>query len=328
MFNTPSTPDRTPDADPRGPRDDHRYLNGEGHPATPLQKPVILLALTFGAVCLFAILAGILSYGIMQASGFDGSWYLSDLLDNGRKNGLRIASFVAAVVQFAVPAALVLILAFRGRWWQAAGLSTWPSVRTFFLPAAVAVAALPAVAWLVWANLQLPLPAWATNNEAQVDALMFAMLVTDDYAALALNVLTIGVVAAVGEELLMRGLIQRRILRPWTGNPHAAIWLAAFLFSFMHFEFAGFFPRFVLGALLGYAYLWSNSLWVPILLHFLFNATQVVQVFITGELVTTPTRADTPHELFALGSLLLAFFLGRWVHRRLAPPTNQPTVSL
>jgi len=48
----------------------------------------------------------------------------------------------------------------------------------------------------------------------------------------------------------------------------------------MHFQFYGFLPRFVLGALLGYLFVWSKSLWAPILAHFVNNALALFLLFL------------------------------------------------
>ncbi|MFT5972241.1 MAG: O-antigen/teichoic acid export membrane protein [Cryomorphaceae bacterium] len=69
------------------------------------------------------------------------------------------------------------------------------------------------------------------------------------------------------------------MFRKWTGNVHVAVWLSAFLFSAMHFQFYGFIPRFLLGALLGYLFVWSKSIWAPIIAHFVNNALALILLF-------------------------------------------------
>ena len=57
---------------------------------------------------------------------------------------------------------------------------------------------------------------------------------------------------------------------------HVAVWLSAFIFSFIHFQFYGFLPRMFLGLLLGYLFYYSGSLWTSILMHFVNNGAAVV----------------------------------------------------
>jgi len=69
------------------------------------------------------------------------------------------------------------------------------------------------------------------------------------------------------------------LFREWTGNIHLAIFIPAFLFSAFHLQFYGFFGRLFLGIILGYLFVWSGSLWVPIIVHFINNAMAVILAF-------------------------------------------------
>ena len=68
-----------------------------------------------------------------------------------------------------------------------------------------------------------------------------------------------------------------------TGNIHISIWFAAILFSAIHFQFFGFVPRLLLGALFGYLYYWSGSLMLAILAHFVNNAVSVTALYLYQE---------------------------------------------
>jgi uncharacterized protein len=52
------------------------------------------------------------------------------------------------------------------------------------------------------------------------------------------------------------------------------------LFSALHLQFYGFFGRLLLGMMLGYLFVWTRSLWVPVIVHFLNNAIAVVISFL------------------------------------------------
>jgi membrane protease YdiL (CAAX protease family) len=101
----------------------------------------------------------------------------------------------------------------------------------------------------------------------------------DSFNLLLLNVLMLAIIPALGEELVFRASLQK-ILGRWTGNYHLAIWLSAIIFSGIHFQFYGFFPRMFLGALFGYLLVWSGSIWLPILAHFLNNAMATVGAYV------------------------------------------------
>ena len=52
--------------------------------------------------------------------------------------------------------------------------------------------------------------------------------------------------------------------------------MAAFIFSFIHFQFYGFLPRFLLGLYFGYLLVWSSCIWVPVTGHFINNGVAVL----------------------------------------------------
>jgi len=88
------------------------------------------------------------------------------------------------------------------------------------------------------------------------------------------NIFMIALLPALGEELIFRGLLQKIFVR-WTGNVHVAIIITGFLFSLMHMQFYGFFPRWLLGIMFGYLLVWSGTMWLPIFAHFVNNAVAV-----------------------------------------------------
>jgi len=111
--------------------------------------------------------------------------------------------------------------------------------------------------------------------EDSANALTERILTTDSVWILLLNIFVVAIMAGVGEELFFRGSIQQ-IFKSIVKNRHVAVWITAFIFSFIHFQFYGFFPRLMLGALLGYLFVWSGNLWIPIIIHTLNNLFSVL----------------------------------------------------
>jgi len=101
----------------------------------------------------------------------------------------------------------------------------------------------------------------------------------DNVGEFLMGLLVIGVFAGLGEEFLFRGVLQPK-LHLYTGNPHVGIWLTALIFSAIHFQFYGFFPRMLLGAIFGYLYFYSGSLIYPIAAHIMNNAFTVILVYL------------------------------------------------
>ena len=82
-----------------------------------------------------------------------------------------------------------------------------------------------------------------------------------------------------------------------TLNNHLAVWVTAFVFSFVHFQFYGFIPRLLLGALLGYALLWSGNIRYSMIMHATNNALSVL-LFYLGTYVWDMTQ----EQIDALGT--------------------------
>ncbi len=243
----------------------------------------------------------------------------------GGRQRLRAFLLLSNLIPFAGTALLALLFVFRKNWIQAAGWTVSPAGPALLYSTGFLVLALPFVGYLTYWNLQVPLPAWMQKSEDYTDVLLTGVLTMNDLPEFLLAFLTVAVTPAIGEELLLRGVLQRRILQVWFGNHHLAIWTAAFVFSFIHFEFAGFAPRLLLGVLLGYAYYWSNSLWVPLLLHLLFNGLQVVIAYVTGSFDPGAQIAEAPPWWLAVVSLVLTVWIGRLAEARFG--LQQPLVQ-
>ena len=133
----------------------------------------------------------------------------------------------------------------------------------------------PFIGFLLEWNMMIPFPDWLLSSDGKSEAIVEAFLKMSTYWDLLFTLLVVAVVPAIGEELLFRGYLQQKFGK-WFGNMHTSILITAFLFSAIHFHFQGIIPRFVLGVLLGYLFYWSQSLWLPILAHFINNAQAVL----------------------------------------------------
>lgn len=150
------------------------------------------------------------------------------------------------------------------------------------------ITAIPIINYMVELNGQMKLPAylkdlelWMRSKEDSAEVITESFMRMDNFLSYSINLVVIGLLPAIGEELLFRGFLQGQLIKR-TGNIHLAIWLSAFLFSAMHLQFYGFFPRFILGAVFGYLFVWSGSLWIPVLAHFINNAGAVSLQYFLG----------------------------------------------
>lgn len=77
------------------------------------------------------------------------------------------------------------------------------------------------------------------------------------------------VIAPAAEEVLFRGMLLPLLMKRLGTGP--AVILSSALFALIHFHVPSFFPLFVLAAGFALAYIHTGSLWVPIVMHALFN---------------------------------------------------------
>ena len=114
------------------------------------------------------------------------------------------------------------------------------------------------------------------EQEAEEITLLFLSM--NSIKDLVINLFLIAIIPAFGEEILFRGVVQRKLSLLFN-SPVLAIFITSFVFSLIHFQFFGFFPRFFLGLLLGYLFYYSNNLWIPVIAHFINNALAVILMY-------------------------------------------------
>ena len=169
---------------------------------------------------------------------------LTDLQNKDTINSLKFLQAFTAIGIFIFPPIM---------FWHLTGVSLHfkaVSRQQVLLTVAIMLLSWPLINILsVW-NESIHLPAflsdletWMRSAEAQAMRITEAFLAVDSWGGLMANLVVIALIPAVGEELLFRGLIQNGLFK-WSGKVHLSIWITAFLFSAIHLQFLGFFPRF------------------------------------------------------------------------------------
>jgi len=188
------------------------------------------------------------------------------------------------------------------------------------------ILALPLINLLAYFNQQMDLPAfmsrfeaWMEKKENDAEIITMAFLEVESIKGLIFNIFMIGILPALGEEMVFRGVIQKQIINIF-GRKHMGVWLTAFFFSAIHLQFYGFLPRFVLGLYLGYLFLWTKNIWYPILAHFV-NNTFIVSAYYFIQKSGSDYNMDNlgiSHETFIMGgfSIFLSVILVIWIYRR------------
>jgi len=180
------------------------------------------------------------------------------------------------------------------------------------------VSIIPFINYMAEINMKMEIPIRALDQvlrtlEETAEEMMVAFTATKSVGGLLVNLLMIGVIAAVGEELIFRGLLQRLMI-DMVKNVHLAIIITALLFSAFHFQFYSFLPRFVLGLVLGYLMFYGRSIWYPILAHFVNNAMGVIYYYFnsrgSADDMLEEIGTSTLIPVAAVVSLTLFLFFG------------------
>lgn len=200
---------------------------------------------------------------------------------------------------FLISATVQCILAFILPSWLAArlcstdtagylGLGRDAALRQFAGTLLLLLVMTPAMNAVIDWNAHLSLPASMSALEASMRTLEDAaaattsMILSDSSVwGLVSGVLVVGCLTGFAEEMFFRGGLQRALTATRV-NPHVAVWTAAFIFSFVHFQFFGFVPRLLLGACFGYLYWYTRSLWVSAFAHALNNSMVVVGAWLSA----------------------------------------------
>lgn len=193
---------------------------------------------------------------------------------------MRIAAVMQSLFQLIVPAiATAMIVTRRPATFLA--IDRRIDLRLLLLAAAALITATPMMNRIIALNEAVTLPdslAWLEQSlkqmEEQAAATIAVMQGGTSVGDLVMNILIIGVLAGLGEELFFRGTFLR-LMTTGRINPHIAVWTVAVVFSAVHLQFYGFVPRTLLGAYFGYLVVWTRCLWIPVIIHALNNIIYV-----------------------------------------------------
>ncbi|MFC2096327.1 lysostaphin resistance A-like protein [Bacteroidota bacterium] len=253
----------------------------------PFSKFIFSLFIILAAFLLIFIIGFLIAIPIFHININDLTNLLSDYNDPDNIRFLKYLQTIQAVGLFIVPAFIIGYL-FHSK--SSAYLQfKWVSKRNIILTVFIFLAAIPLINSfaVLNQNMQFPewlngLESWMQEKELSAQELTKAFLKMDSLGSLLFNIFMIGLLPAIGEELIFRGVLQR-IFAEWTKNIHWGIVIAAILFSAMHMQFYGFLPRMILGVLLGYLFYWSGSIWIPMIGHFVNNTTAIILYYFYAE---------------------------------------------
>jgi uncharacterized protein len=299
-------------------------------------SPFAVLALCVGMFVVGNIIASGIMFGWAKTNGLDFTEVMKGLSENtpvGTRNFMRGVLLINHIFSFIVPALATAWIVYKSKWLNYFQLRKLPTIGTIGIALAWLIVSLPLVQYAYQLNKMLPLPEWMMQAESSTAGLLEAIIAKENFYEIILNVILIAVIPGIGEELMFRGIVQKQIGR-FLKNEHVQVWVAAAIFSAIHMQFQGFFARMVLGALLGYMYVWTRNMWVPIIIHFLNNGVQVVGLYAMN---IKPSEMDKVGNLdnipwyitliLAIASLGMTLFLGKIIKERHENDEKNTTIA-
>lgn len=221
----------------------------------------------------------ILLMGLGYLWGFDITTW-QDTFDQsanfGQRQAARIILGTSNAITFLIPAALCAIIVKQKAWTHFLSFRSKIGISNGSLALILMVVSFPLVQYTYGMNQQLMSPEVIKAQEA-MDTLLKNIIRAEYSGEFWFNGIIFALLPAIGEEFFFRGVLQQQLRRIF-GEPQIAIWIAAFLFSLVHMQAAGFISRMLLGGLLGYAFFYTNNIWIPILMHFFNNVFMVTMV--------------------------------------------------
>jgi len=281
-----------------------------------------LFFLVFIGFIIFSFLGGTITQLVYKEAG------LTQLMEH--PDAVRLFQTICSFGFFLFPA-LSFSFLLKGNLFSYSSIGKNVPLRMVATVILLALLIIPIISWLTHLNQMLKLPdslhqieEWMQRNEAKADALIRLLTEELTFSNLSINIIALAFIPALCEEFMFRGTIQP-FLNKVVKNIHVAIVLSALLFSAIHFQFYGFFPRFLLGIYLGYLLYWSGSLWLPIAAHFLHNAFTLLMDFYTrknGIDIDNISPSEIPHFYGLLIISIVFTGIGIWFLRKIKLPSN------
>lgn len=285
-----------------------RNAFSDDYPWSQIGMTILVSLASFLALNILALFLAVPIFGVSSKFLLDSS----NLYDPKNISILKYFQIVQSTSLFLVPP-LLLGKLFTGSGSGYLHLQTSPKLKNVFMVMVLMVISIPVINFLAAVNSSIRLPESLSNLEnifqsAQktAETITEAFLKVNSLQGLMVNLLMMAIIPALGEEFFFRGLLQR-IFTNLFKNIHTGILVTAFLFSAIHLEFYGFIPRFLLGALLGYLFYWSGSLWLPIIGHFVNNSVAVIAYYYIHKGVIDEKYINIGSTSFLIGITFTCF---------------------
>lgn len=292
---------------------------------SPVVQLTFLLILSIASLSAFLFIASVIVRALWGFNFIDDPTVLENFSDPFVVDANRLMIVFQHIGLFIFPAILFLKLSTN----SPKEFICWRNNTSLLLSMTVIILLLsfmPVINLFIGLNESMVFPEFMSGIEASfrsmedsAQALTEALIKMDNISDFLYLTLLVAVLPAIGEELMFRGVIQR-LLTVQFKSYHWGIWGSAFLFSAMHFQFYGFLPRMLLGAMFGYMLVYTGSIIYPMIAHFFNNFASLIIAYLIqhGKI---PEEVDTVGANYEWGYILpglfftIALFYYLWKHR-------------
>lgn len=297
-----------------------KLLSGMNAVSEPKFSSSQILFFLVGFCLIGSFLGNLLIMVILHFNQLDLSTILQNFNENSTLAEKKYLVNILAINHlstFLIPGLILAPFVYGADWTTIVTLQKPKKASFFLLGALWLLISYPLVEWLYKINRMIPLPGWLNQIEDSTNEMVISLLGSGDWWLLLMNIFVMGLLPAIGEELVFRGLVQPNMIK-WVKKPYLGILLTAAIFSAIHMQFQGFIPRMGLGFVLGLLAYWSKNLWAPILAHFCNNAMQVCLFYIVKKYnidVDLNNNLEFPVYILII-SLLLVLIIGWYFYRK------------
>jgi len=125
------------------------------------------------------------------------------------------------------------------------------------------------------------LPNDVLAQEIRINEQNEALFFQSDPIQFAFSLVVVALLPAIFEELVFRGFLIKKMMQSGMSD-YGAVLMSAVIFSITHFQPMKFLAMFTLGAIFGFLYIKYRNIKYSMILHFLFNGTQIAMAFLAG----------------------------------------------
>lgn len=227
----------------------------------------------------FSVTLGDLIFRLVLGIVIDADTFTSVNLDDAR---ITIAYMLFSQV-FSFLVAFMFYLRISGEWFSDMVNMQAIKLKPLLITLGILLACFIALPLFELINepLRQILPPGIVEREILMNERNTELFVQSDPIQFIFSLIVVALLPAIFEELVFRGFLIKKMLQSGMSDM-GAILMSGAIFALTHMQPLKFLSMFVLGAALGFVYVRFKNLKYSMIMHFLFNGTQLTMAFLAG----------------------------------------------